>query len=171
MIEEYLEQCRDLSVTARVCIAALIFEEYCKRLKLQSPYIPEFLESIWQFPLLKGDQDAFKRWDREPPELYHVGFGADYPPDLLADLQALGIDQDNFRNMVKGVSEMLWGNFYVGGIDEWSIEYLEVVLNASGLDTFPPIEPFTISRITDRVGWGRHITEAERDQWRQCYRR
>ena len=51
-IENYIEQCKKLSLTARMAIALIIFERYCKQRQIKSSLIDDFCNHLWKWPLI-----------------------------------------------------------------------------------------------------------------------
>ena len=163
----YTSACKELSLTAREAIALLVFEDYCNSHNIESILIDEFLSYLWQWPLINGP-DEFEPWESKRPELVNYGLGDPASIQLIELLDASGIDESEFRDIISGIVEILWGSFWGKAEDEVSYNCLQNVLKAAKPTTLPPITPFKFSLFKDGSGWGVQITKTDRDFWRSC---
>ncbi len=158
---------RYLSLTARLAVALICFERYCRAHQLITHEIKVFLDYLWDFPIVNGPL-SFRAWERQQPDLVTVGLGGDIPDTYLVWLHDAGISSDTFRRLVEHTVEIIYGSFYAAADDEEAHMHLQHVLaiteqneNISGL-----LSQFSQSRFIDRQGWGIPLSEAERDGWR-----
>jgi hypothetical protein len=168
-MDKYLEQCKNLSLTARMAIALLVFERFCEENQIGLDQVGELSEYLWQWPLIDGP-DQFEPWESSRPELVNYGLGDGPSKDVLSVLDAVQIEESRFRNIVGGLVEILWGSFWGAAENELSFEALSTVLSSSKLEVFPTLTPFKFSRYSDLDGWGVKITKEDRDFWRGSYK-
>lgn len=166
-IDLYLLQCRYLSLTARMAIALLVFELFCAERQLDGSLITEFSEYMWEWPLIR-EPSEFDPWERARPELVNYGLGDLASSGLVSMLESAQTDESDFREMVGGVVEILWGSFWGAANDELSMRCLETVLKRSKVLCLPPLTPFKFSRFSDRHGWGEHVLYEDCQFWRNC---
>jgi hypothetical protein len=158
---------RQLSLTARLAVALICFERYCRAHQLTAPEITMFLDYLWDFPIIDGPL-SFQAWQRQQPDLVTVGLGGDIPDAYLVWLQDAGISSDTFHQLVEHTVEIIYGSFYAAADDEEAGIHLQHVLtiteqneNISAL-----LSDFSQSRFADRQGWGIPVAKKERDSWR-----
>ncbi|MHA2743444.1 hypothetical protein ACXZ7S_27020, partial [Vibrio harveyi] len=65
--------------------------------------------------------------------------------DLQLSLAQNGIGESQFRTIVGGVTDILWGNFWGAAENEQSMAALESVISASGIEQLPVLTPFKFS--------------------------
>ncbi|WP_210330685.1 hypothetical protein [Aliikangiella sp. G2MR2-5] len=124
---------------------------------------------LWQWPLIDGP-DQFEPWESSRPELVNFGLGDSASDNLISVLNKSGIDETQFRRMVEGVIEILWGSFWGAAEHELSMKALEAVLLTSNVSELPALTPFKFSLFTDNHGWGQKLTLEDRNFWRNCYK-
>jgi len=165
-MNNYLEQCRKLSLTARMAIALLVFERFCKENQIRVSLVSELSDYLWKWPLIDGP-DQFEPWESSRPELANYGLGDEASKELLKALNEAEIEESRFRNIVAGLIEILWGSFWGGAENELSMEALTTVLISSKIDQLPALTPFKFSLFSDMSGWGEKISVEDRDFWRK----
>ena len=168
-MEEYLEQCRKLSLTARMAIALLIFERFCEDNNILSPLVSELSSYLWKWPIINGP-DEFYPWESSRPELANYALGDEASSDLLASLELANIDENRFRSVVSGVIEILWVSFWGAAENERAMESLTTTIKSSKLPNFPPLTPFKFCVFSDGSGWGEKITKEDCHYWRECFK-
>lgn len=168
-MDKYLEQCRKLSLTARMAIALLVFERFCGENKIEFSQIKELSDYLWQWPLIDGP-DQFEPWESSRPELVNYGLGDEPSTHVLSALGAVQIEESRFRNVVGGLVEILWGSFWGAAENELSFKALSTVLFSSKLEKLPALTPFKFSLYSDMNGWGEKIEKEDRDFWRNSYK-
>lgn len=161
----YLIQCKKLSLTARMAIALLVFECFCRNTGLQIKQVSELSEYLWQWPLIDGP-DQFELWEKNRPELVNYGLGDEATNELLIELESRGISETRFRDIVSGLVEILWSSFWGAAENEFSLEALRNVLASSKVERLPVLTPFKFSLYSDMSGWGKKLTKEDRDFWR-----
>lgn len=164
-MDKYLEQCRNLSLTARMAIALLVFERFCKENKIEFEQIKDLSDYLWQWPLIDGP-DQFKSWESSRPELVNYALGDEASTYILSALSAINIEESRFRNVVGGLVEILWSSFWGAAENELSLKSLSNVLSSSQLEKFPTLTPFKFSLYSDMNGWGKKVEKEDRDFWR-----
>jgi len=166
-MDEYLKQCRKLSLTARMAIALLVFERFCSDNLIECRQTKDLSEHLWQWPLIDGP-DQFEPWEQSRPELVDYGLGDGATKVILSVLEQGQVEESKFRDIVGGLVEILWGSFWGASENEQSLKSLSIVLNSANLDTYPPLTPFRFSLFSERSGWGQSLTKEDRDYWRSC---
>jgi hypothetical protein len=157
-----------LSLVARLGVALCCFEGYCREAALRSGSIRGFVEYMWEWPL-RMSPGLFEEWEAKRTSLVEMGLGDDAPPDVAVELQERRIDPGEFRELVEGIVEIIWGSFYAAPDNEGSQGELARVISICrrrGVRP-PPLTVFAASRFADDHGWGRTITSEERDYWRR----
>jgi hypothetical protein len=163
--EKYIDDVKDLSLTARVCVAVLIFEKYCIDKQLIDSQIDEFINYIWEWPLI-NDPDQFVTWEQRKVELVNYGLGEDCSPEFKDKLKEADIDEIVFRSFVSSIVEILWGSFWGAAENNQSFESFIKVMKYGNLSTFPVLTPFKFSKFCDGDGWGINLNKIDRDFWR-----
>ncbi len=167
-LDEYIEQCKELSLTARLAVALIVFQRYCSANGLQSPAITAFCDYLWKWPLVyAAGADQFTPWERARTELVEVGLGNPLGAELQALLAARNIDEGAFREVVQGVVEILWGSFWGAADGPFSLRMLRNVIERSGVVEMPVLAPFRNSRFQDGGGWGERMLPADLALWRE----
>ncbi len=167
-LDEYIEQCKELSLTARLAVSLIVFQRYCSANRLQSPEITAFCNYLWKWPMVHaGGAEQFIPWERARTALVQVGLGDPLSAELRALLAARGIDEGAFREVVQGVVEILWGSFWGAADGPFSLRMLRNVIVHSGIADMPPLAPFRISRFQDGGGWGKRLQPEDLACWRQ----
>jgi hypothetical protein len=163
-----LEQCRALSLTARLAIAMHCFEQYCRVQGLAVPEVIELQDYLWEWPLVGGSL-AFPAWESRHPVLVDYGLGDPMPERLRAALDARHIDEEEFRLLVTSLVEIIWSSFWAASDDAGSLADLAQVLRISARSRIPLPDPapFSHSLFAEQHGWGQPLSMAERDAWRQ----
>jgi len=165
----YIQQCKELSLTARMTIALLIFERYCQVNRIEdSKLVTEFIDYLWKWPLIDGP-DQFDPWQQSHTELVSFGLGLAATKELESVLESANVDQTTFREIVSGVVAILWESFWGGSEDELSLQALNNVIKASKLSELPRLTPFKFSRFSEMSGWGVKISLEDREYWRHCF--
>ena len=95
-MEKQLQEYKQLSLTARLAIALLVFEKYCAENKIDNKIITEFLHYLWQWPLIDGP-DQFEPWEKSRTELVNFGLGDSAGKELLIIIKESNIEENNFR--------------------------------------------------------------------------
>ncbi len=163
--DQYLEQCKSLSLTARLAVALHVFDAFCRKNSLISSEIAEFISYMWQWPRIHAAGD-FSLWESERPCLVNYGLGDPLGEGVENALVQAGVEELKFRTLVEGVVEILWGSFYGAAEDAQSLKSLHSVVNASGSIPLPPLTPFKFSRFCDGQGWGEKISADDHAYWK-----
>ncbi len=161
----YLDECRQLSVTAKVIISLKIFENYCIVKDLRLPSIDDFIAHIWEWPLVEGP-DEFEPWENNRTELVGYGLGDSASKELEASLKSAGIEEYKFHELVAGIVEMLWGNFWGAANNELANKSLSEVIRVSKVEKLPSLTPFKFSLFSDEGGWGKKPTFEDVEYWK-----
>lgn len=162
--ERFLAECRSLSLTARVALALLIFERFCSERLLRSAHVEEFLTHLWQWPQITGP-DQFTPWEAARPALVNYGLGDELPEIVAQEIALAGVPEKQFRTLVSGVVEILWGSFWGAASDKLSFESLRTVVVQVESALLPSLTPFRCSRFSDRNGWGVMLSAEEYASW------
>ncbi len=162
---DYLQQCKKLSLTARMAIALVVFERYCKNHNIEGKLISEFLDHLWKWPLIDGP-DQFEPWEKTRPELVNYGLGDEANSELLSILNEANVEEFAFRDIVTSIVEILWGNFWGGSEDEPSMQAFHTVINRSKVSPLPCLTPFKFSLFRDGSGWGEKLSIEDCSYWR-----
>ncbi|HDM8193799.1 TPA: hypothetical protein P0E30_005274, partial [Vibrio harveyi] len=88
--------------------------------------------------------------------------------DLQLSLAQNGIGESQFRTIVGGVTDILWGSFWGAAENEQSMAALESVISASGIEQLPVLTPFKFSLFSQNEGWGDKVTPQDLEFWRTC---
>ncbi|EGQ8241618.1 hypothetical protein ACUT8K_000496 [Vibrio parahaemolyticus] len=163
----YIDECKRLSITGRSAISLLIFERFCLLNELNALEINEFLDYLWKWPLVDGP-DEFEPWEANRVTLVNCGLGDDFSEDLLNTLTLSGVSEYQFRSILGGIIEILWGSFWGAAENEQSMVALENVISASDLEQLPVLTPFKFSLFSQNGGWGDKITSQDLEFWRTC---
>lgn len=168
-MNQYIEECRVLSLTARAAIALLVFERFCVSRNIKSEYISEFLDYMWEWPLISGP-DQFDPWEGRRPLLVNYGLGDDADDRVESIVAESSLNESDFRKLVGGVVEILWVSFWGASENEGSLESLRTVILTAKIDSLPPIIPFRFSTFNDGNGWGIEVTPQDCKFWRRCFK-
>ncbi|MFZ6028296.1 MAG: hypothetical protein ACOYYS_11330 [Chloroflexota bacterium] len=165
LTENHLET---LSITARLGVALVCFEKYCRVNDLLSN-VEEFLEYLWKFPVLQTPGE-FAAWETKRPRLVEVGLGEILPIEIQYQLRQKHVDPQEFATLLQAIVEIGWGSFYGAANNKDSLSYLKRVITFTVENniSIPPMSPFLVSRFSDRHGWGNQLTETQRNEWR-CF--
>lgn len=166
-IENYIEQCKELSLTARMVIALIIFERYCKQKHIENSIIDNFCNHLWRWPLIDGP-DQFEPWEQSRTVLINYGLGEQANEEIQGFLSEYNVDEYIFRQIISGIVEILWGNFWGGSEDELSLQSLHDVIRFTQVENLPTLTPFKFSRFRDGGGWGQKITAEDCEFWKNC---
>jgi len=166
-MEEYIEECRELSLTARAAVGLLVFERFCLLNELGSKDISDFLNYMWQWPLIDG-ADEFEPWEQSRPKLVDYGLGDDADTEIEEMLVSSDIPEEKFRNLVCGIVDTLWGSFWGAAENESSLKCLQGAIRAANLKVLPPLTPFRFSKFSEGSGWGNKIRPQDCEFWRGC---
>ncbi|MGO2478530.1 MAG: hypothetical protein ACTH7Q_09230 [Pseudoalteromonas sp.] len=161
----YIEQCKALSLTARVSIALKIFECFCNENSLKHPMIAEFQNYLWQWPLIDG-ADQFESWESDRPFLVNYGIGDDSTIELETLLSKADISEPRFHKIVASVVGILWGSFWGACEDEQSLDSLATVVELSKIEYLPNLTPLKFSLFSDNNGWGYKLNAEDVTYWR-----
>ncbi|KTF18380.1 hypothetical protein [Pseudoalteromonas sp. H105] len=168
-MNDYLKECKKLSLTARAAIALLVFKRYCEMHNLRGAELDKYFEHLWQWPLI-DDPSLFDPWQSSRPYLVDFGLGDEASTELIDLLSSVGLSEERFRPIAETATLILWESFWGAAEDSVAMDHLERGLLASKLTEFPVLTPFKFSRFEQRDGWGDYITEQDRDFWRDCAR-
>ena len=163
----YIEQCNELSLTARVAIALKVFDGFCAENSLSSPIIDEFTDYLWKWPLIDGP-DQFTPWESSKPFLVNYGIGDETNFELNLLLSESCINEFRFREIVGGIVEILWGSFWGGCENEQSLNSLNKVIEHSSIQDLPNLTPFKFSKFSDNGGWGNKVVLEDVIYWKSC---
>ncbi len=166
--DNYLDQCRKLSLTARSAIALVVFKGFCEKNNISGQALDDFLDYMWEWPVIDG-ADQFTPWEDSKPSLVNFGLG-DEESTVISDLlKNTSIKDYQFRSIVAGVVEILWGSFWGASENDLSLQALKAVLNLTNTSNLPSLTPFKFSKFKDDSGWGKsEISKSDRDFWRSC---
>lgn len=159
-VDRFLERCKELSLTARVAAALLIFERYCRFKAIESQELEDFLDYMWEWP-----RAEFEAWEARKPALVNAGLGDPLPPQLAAQLEARGIGIHGFATAVGGLVEILWGSFWGAAEDDGSLKALQCVVAQTHTGLLPPLTPLRFSRFVEGNGWGIGLTVQDHQYW------
>jgi len=163
----YIEQCKELSLTARVSIALKIFESFCQENSLNHSMIMEFNDYLWKWPLIDGP-DQFEPWESSRPFLVNFGIGDESDSKLDNLIVQANISEHTFREIVGGIVEILWGSFWGACEDELSLDSLNKVIQHSNVIALPNLTPFKFSKFSENSGWGFKLIPDDVTYWRNC---
>lgn len=166
-MDKYIEQCKELSLTARMAVALKIFQRYCKIRNIDSHLVNDFVNYLWKWPLIDGP-DQFEPWEKSRTGLVNYGLGDPANNEIHSLLSEHGIDEDDFREIVAGVVEILWGSFWGEAEDELSHRSLVNVIRKCKVEEAPSLTPFKFSRFSENSGWGNKLTEEDCEYWKNC---
>jgi hypothetical protein len=127
----------------------------------------EFSDYLWKWPLIDGP-DQFEPWEKSRPELLNFCMGNEASKELVFALERANIEENEFRKIIEGVVGILWGSFWGGPEDEFSMQALETVIKKSEVSCLPSLTPFKFSRFLDRDGWGEKILPRDCEFWQKC---
>lgn len=163
MNSEYFRELRKLSLTAREAVALLVCEQYFHIHNLHCDETREFLSYMWEWPIISD----FESWEKRRPLLVNFGLGNDLSNSMTKTLASASIEEGNFRLVVGGTVEILWGSFWGAAEDDASFNSLNSMIQASGLKQYPVLTPFKFSVYADGDGWGNSISIQDRNFWRK----
>jgi len=163
----YIEQCKELSLTARESIALKIFDSYCQANDLNHPIIDEFCDYLWKWPLIDGPEQ-FEPWESSRPFVVNYGLGDESNSELANLLTQANINEHTFREIAGGIVEILWGSFWGACEDELSLDCLNKVVQHSCIKVLPNLTPFKFSKFSENNGWGVKLTHDDVTYWRNC---
>lgn len=166
-MENYLAQCKKLSLTARAAVALKIFQAYCCARNVEDQSINEFFEYLWKWPLIEGP-DQFEPWEQSRPLLVNYGLGEPANEEIIRLTSEHHIDENDFREMISGIVEILWGSFWGGAEDELSFSALQNVIKVSRLENLPALTPFKFSQFSENSGWGNKLSPEDCEYWKSC---
>ncbi|MCL9782109.1 hypothetical protein M9194_11790 [Vibrio sp. S4M6] len=161
---QYIEQCRELSLTAREGIALRVFESYCQKHHLYHRHVAEFLEFLWKWPLV-GRVIEFEDWESEKTHLVNFGIGEELDEEVRQLLRSANESEFNFQELVHCTVSILWGSFWGACDNEGSISALQTVIERAEVD-LPKLTPFKFSRFSDKGGWGAELSDEDITYWR-----
>jgi hypothetical protein len=165
----YIEECKQLSLTAREAISLLVIERFCFENKIENILIDDFLDYMWEWPLIDGPEQ-FEPWEAAKPDLVNYGLGDSAPKLLVKLLEKNDICGNKFRSLIEGAVEILWSSFWGAAQNERSYESLHDVIVKSGVEKLPVLTPFRFSLFHQGNGWGNKLNRADRDFWRNYYK-
>ncbi|GHZ29835.1 hypothetical protein VCSRO29_3470 [Vibrio cholerae] len=151
-MNSYTSECKRLSINARAAIGLLIFERFCVLHGLKLQENQDFLDHLWSWFLVDGP-DEFEPWESKRTTLVNCGLGDEFPEGLLHSLAQNGVGESQFRTIVGGTTDILWGSFWGAAENELSMAALENVISASGLEQFPVLTPFKFSLFSQNGCW------------------
>lgn len=159
------EEIRKLSLTARMIVCLINFEEFCLRKGLDSPEIFELVNYLWKWPSIEGP-DEFDPWISSAPVLIDFALGDELSPDMVKDLNNKNIENQRFRNIVENLVEIVWSSFWGAAEDLQSYDAFKQSIISMEAIELPPITPFKFSRFEDNEGWGVKPTPEDCKYWR-----
>jgi hypothetical protein len=171
MYSDHLEQIKNLSLTARLAVALVLFSEYCKLRCLQHPEIKAFVDYLWRFMTTHRKGEPFDAWVEEEPALVSVGLGDEFETELKEHIESSGASSGEFRHVVECVTEVLYGSMYAAANEARSFRdliELAAIVNPLGVD-WPDLKRFASSRWSDNHGWGEDLCPADIARWRSDY--
>ena len=163
-MDTYIEQLEELSLTARVAIALKLFDLYCSKNHIIHPKINEFIDYLWQWPLIDGP-NKFGPWESSRPHLVNFGLGDELDSELLILLESLGKSERSFRVIISSIVEILWGSFWGRSENRQSLSSLKCVIKMTE-SPLPNLTPFKFSKFLDGGGWGNRLTKEDVLYWR-----
>jgi len=166
-MDSYLEECRPLSLNARMGIAALVFERFCEEKNIHATCVSELLDHLWEWPLIDGP-DQFEPWEAARPMLVDYGLSGNASEPLKSLLMEASVSEAMFSSIVGSLIEILWGSFWGAAEDEVSYQCFRRVLMTCDVSKLPPLTPFRFSLFSEGSGWGPKLTKEDRDFWRIC---
>jgi len=166
-MDKYIEQCEELSLTARMAVALKVFQIYCKNRGIENQLVTDFFAYLWKWPLIDGS-DQFEPWEQSRTYLVNFGLGDPANDEIETLLSEHGIEEYEFRDIVSSVVEILWGSFWGACEDELSLQALACVINRCKVENPPSLTPFKFSRFSDMSGWGNKITTLDCEYWKGC---
>ena len=133
---------------------------------MRRPEIDAFLDDLWEFPII--DHHRWDEWEKRHPALVNTALGDPWPAGFEEFLNARGMSAKEFRSLIGDVVEIVFSSFYGAADDVSSLKFLSRVLNTAEVAGvhLPSLEVFGGSRFVDRGGWGKQLTLAERNAWR-----
>ena len=166
--DSFLNQARELSLSARACICLHITEAYFRKIGLDHPLVDDFFDHLWDHPL-QSEPKAFSTWEAKRGDLVDFGLTDDLPDDLDELMPKLPIDEAQLFSVVEAPVEILWGNFFCNLNEPASFEYLTFSVDLADKEglIFPKLDLYQQSLFTDNNGWGKPISIITRDQWRE----
>jgi hypothetical protein len=165
---DLLEQVRELSLTARLAVALVLFSEYCRLRSLQHAEIDAFVDYLWRFMTTHRRGELFNVWVEEEPALVSVGLGDEFEVELKEHIQSRGVSLAEFRQVVDCVTEVLYGSMYLAADEPRSfgdLVELAAIVKPLGVD-WPDLKRFADSRWSDNHGWGKDLSPADVARWR-----
>ncbi|AJQ97490.1 hypothetical protein [Gynuella sunshinyii] len=160
------EEVRNLSLTGRMIVCLLAFEEFCKDHCLASPEIDEFIDYMWKWPLIEGP-DQFDPWIKSSPTLIDFALGGELPESVRRKLVDSNIEEHRFRNVIEGLVEIIWSSFWGASEDSQSYESFQKSIKSMKIESLPPITPFKFSRFKDNGGWGEKPSLIDYEYWQK----
>ncbi|MDB9741828.1 hypothetical protein OAB00_03125 [Akkermansiaceae bacterium] len=165
-ITDYLTQLKPLSVHARFAIGLRLFERYVRLRGLEDESIWEFLEHMWEFPLLSSVEEKLI-WGEKRGELADHGLGDELPEELEEEMYSLAINEDYVEIWISNVTELAWTNLLQGPQDEESLCFLKriCILTIISKMGVPDLQPYQTNLFSDNNGWGNTPTLQELASW------
>jgi len=164
---QFLEEVRLLSISARFALATCFLNEFCNRFEIHGLALEEFRQHLWDCPLFSSSSQEFDLWYENLPPIAESG---------LSDAQAYGLsgvssllvaDLERLSQIIACTYDLLSISFYGAGEDEGTYELLVRISNLARPTDFPATTPFKFSGIEQRDGWGPELAASDLLFWRK----
>ncbi|MGC3991243.1 MAG: hypothetical protein QM796_16500 [Chthoniobacteraceae bacterium] len=157
---------RLLSIRARLAVALVCVERFCRISGLEHPELAAFFVHLWELPVM----DNFPVWDSRKDPLTEAGLGDPFSPAIISMISVAGVAEPTFRKLIESTVEIVYSSAYAATDDEGSLSQLEEVLritSGAGVSA-PSAQPFSSSTFAEREGWGTPLPRHTVEQWRHA---
>lgn len=164
---QFLDEARLLSISARFGLAMSFLNEFCDRFSIDGLALDQFREHLWACPVYQPNGQDFGKWYEHLPPLAEYG---------ISDAQAYGLkgisslsdaDLSRFKQIVDCTYDLLQISFYGAGEDDKTYELLVRISKLGKPTEFPATTPFKFSSIEERDGWGPALLLSDLQFWRK----
>lgn len=159
-----------LSLRARLGMALVCFEHYCRRANIKGRAIDNFLDWMWEPTYVKLIEADFDDWESRQPALVEIGLGWDvegfeHPADSS---EVSEYRRNRFHHLLCNVTEILYAGLYHMPNRQSSLEHLSLTLEIGAEEGIHPcISVFTDSTWEEGgSGWGNVLSYSKAMEWR-----
>lgn len=164
---QFLEEARLLSISARFGLATCFLNEFCNRFEIQGLALEEFRQHLWDCPLFSSSSLEFGRWYVLLPPIAKDGISETQAYELSGVSSLSATDLGRLSQILACTFDLLSISFYGAGEDEGTYELLVRISDLARPTEFPATTPFKFSGIEQRDGWGPELVMSDLLFWRK----
>lgn len=161
---EFLEDMRQLSISARLALAMCFLNEFCRRHNIEGALLDEYQDYQWSCPVIPFQNGDFEKWYSRMPALASAPEDADLL--TLANYKALSsTNRSRFLKIISLSNDLLQMSFWGAGENDGTFEALKQIKETARPNSLPATTLFKFSNFEAGDGWGSELSERDIELW------